>query len=124
MAAPGEYLFSTALKWNSNGELSLKDSHALTALVMAADKQPFTISQTQPMTYVALIADYTGRYAHVFGNANSWVNFHDQLEDLGCEVVENQTEDYEDDLTPEGLEESGAVWINNLLRTTDFVSCS
>lgn len=124
MAAPGEYLFSTALKWNSNGELALQDSQALTALVMAADKRPFTIPQTQPMTYVALVADYHGRYAHVFGNANSWVNFVDQLEDLGCEVVENQTEDYQDDLSPDGLEESGAVWINNLLRTTDFVSCS
>jgi hypothetical protein len=75
-------------------------------------------------TYVALTADATGRYCHVYGTANTWHNYVDQLEDLGCEVVENQTYDYEDDLTPDGLEESGAVWINNLLTTTDFVSCS
>ena len=47
------------------------------------------------MTYVALISDATGRYAHVYGNTNSWSQFVDQLEDAGCEVIENQTADYE-----------------------------
>jgi len=120
MAAPGEYLFSTALKWNSNGELALRDSHALTALVMAADKRPFSIPQTQPMTYVALVTDYTGRYAHVYGNANSWVNYLNQLEDIGCEVIENQTDDY-DSFDPDDLKECGVIPINRLVQDTDFV---
>lgn len=74
-------------------------------------------------TYVALIADCTGRYAHVYGNANNWVNFHDQLEDVGCEVIENQTTDYEDDLTPEALEENEVMSITHLLKHSDFVPC-
>ena len=37
----------------------------------------------------------TGRYCHVYGTANTWHNYCDQLEDLGCEVVENQTDDYD-----------------------------
>ena len=95
MAAPNEYLFSTALKWNSNGELTSKDYTAAHALVMVADKRPFELTPTQPMTYVALITDATGRYAHVYGNANSWSQFVDELEDVGCEVVENQTTEYD-----------------------------
>ena len=120
MAAPEEYLSHTALKWKPNGELALRDSHALTALVMAADKQPFTIPQTKPMTYVALVADYTGRYAHVYGNANSWVNFIGQLEDIGCEVIENQTDEY-DSFDPEDLKELDVVPIQRLVKDTDFV---
>ena len=95
MTAPGEYLLNTALKWNPNGDLSTRDLHAAQALVMAADHIPFTLPETNPMTYVALIADATGRYAHVYGNTNSWDQFVDQLEDAGCEVVEDQTSDYE-----------------------------
>jgi hypothetical protein len=95
MTAPGEYLLNTALKWNPNGDLSTRDLHAAQALVMAADRRPFTLPETKPMTYVALIADATGRYAHVYGNTNSWDQFVDQLEDAGCEVVEDQTSDYE-----------------------------
>jgi len=108
MAAPTEYLFSTALKWRKNGELStiresagtiwlasFRELAAVNALVMAADQRPFQINPTRPMTYVALIADATGRTAHVYGNTNSWEQFVDELEDIGCEVVENQTEEYE-----------------------------
>jgi hypothetical protein len=87
---------------------------------MAADKRPFTIPQTQPMTYVALVTDYTGRYAHVYGNANSWVNYLNQLEDIGCEVIENQTDDY-DSFDPDDLKESGVIPINRLVEDTDFV---
>lgn len=89
------YLNHTALKWKHNGELSTRELAAVHALVMAADQRTFTLTETQPMTYVALISDATGRYAHVYGNANSWSQFIDELEDAGCEVVENQTEDYE-----------------------------
>lgn len=91
---------------------------------MAFEQRPFTLPETQPMTYVALVVDYTGRYAHVYGNANSWANYIDQLEDIGCEVIENQTDDYEIDpaenLT-EYMEECGAIPIASLLKDTDFV---
>jgi hypothetical protein len=89
------YLNHTALKWKPNGDLSTRELAVAHALVMAADQRPFSLTETQPMTYVALIADATGRYAHVYGNANSWSQFIDELEDVGCEVIENQTEDYE-----------------------------
>ena len=47
--------------------------------------------------YVALIADATGRYAFVFVEASSWDEVVDQLEDIGAEVIEDQTDEYEDD---------------------------
>ena len=74
-------------------------------------------------TYVALVADYTGRYLHVHGDARTWPNFVDQLEDLGCEVIENQSDDYEGCL-PEEYEDLCVVPINQLLTHTDFVPCS
>ena len=92
---PRDYLNQTTLKWKPNGELTSKQLAAAHALVMAADQRPFTLTETQPMTYVALISDATGRYAHVYGNANSWAQFVNELEDIGCEVVENQTSDYD-----------------------------
>jgi len=97
MAAPSDYLFSTALKWRPNGELSSRELSAVHALVMAADKRPFHLNPTRPMTYVALVTDSNGYYANVYGNANSWEQFTDYLEELGCQVIENQTEDYEND---------------------------
>jgi hypothetical protein len=124
MASPTEYLFSTSLNWKVNGELSDLDKRAITAKLMAFERRPFTLPETQPMTYVALVADYTGRYAHVYGNANSWANYIDQLEDIGCEVIENQTDDYEIDPSEnltEYMEECGAIPIASLLKTTDFV---
>jgi len=121
MAAPGEYLFSTALKWNPNGDLSSREAQAVHALVMAADRKPFAITPTQPMTYVALIADASLRYAHVYGNANSWNQFVDQLEDIGCEVIENQTDDY-DSFDSDNLKECGAIPINHLIEDTDFIA--
>lgn len=74
-------------------------------------------------TYVALVADYTGRYAHVLGDAKTWSDFVDQLEDLGCEVIEDQSGDYEDCL-PEDYEDVGVVYIDKLLSHTDFVPCA
>lgn len=122
MAAPEEYLFSTALKWKPNGDLSTRELHAVHALVMAADRRPFELTPTKPMTYVALVADHTGRYAHVYGNANSWHQFIDQLEDIGCEVIENQTDDY-DDFDPGVLKECGTIPIDRLIKDTDFIPC-
>ena len=70
------------------------------------------------MIYVALILDMTGQYAHVYGNANSWHQFHDQLEELGCEVIEDQSNDYK---SMEEIKESGVLDIDELLDNTDLV---
>lgn len=109
-----------SLKWQRSGELSDLDKRKITASLMVADKVPFTLPETEPMTYVALIVDLTGRYGHVYGNANSWDQFHDQLEDIGCEVIENQTEDY-DSFDPEDLKKYDVVPIDRLLEDTDIV---
>lgn len=71
--------------------------------------------------YIALIADYTGRYAHVMVEAESWDKAIDQLEDAGCEVIEDQTDDYEG-YWPEDLREMDVLTIDQLLTTTNFVS--
>lgn len=48
-------------------------------------------------TYVALIVDAAGHYAFVVTKAKDWDEAIDQLEDIGCEVVEDQTDEYEGD---------------------------
>ena len=76
--------------------------------------------------YVALVADATGRYAHVYVPGRNWNNVVDQLEDIGCEVVENQTDDYEleDFASPENLEECGLVTIAQLTEAnSSFIPC-
>jgi hypothetical protein len=73
-------------------------------------------------TYVALVADVTGCYCHVYGTANTWHNFVDQLEDLGCEVVEDQTDDYEIQELGTIDDELGVVPITKLLTSTDFIA--
>lgn len=45
--------------------------------------------------YIALVADEFGRYDWIYGKAPNWSQYHDQLEDLGYEVVENQTNEWE-----------------------------
>jgi hypothetical protein len=74
--------------------------------------------------YVALVADAAGRYATVFVEASNWGAAISRLEDLGCEVVENQTADYDsDDLqTKENRQEVGLIDIDDLLTQTDFLS--
>jgi hypothetical protein len=74
-------------------------------------------------TYVALTADDSGRYCHVYGTADTWSNFTDQLEDLGCEVVENQTDDYDIEDLGTIDDEIGVVLITKLLTSTDFIPC-
>jgi len=44
--------------------------------------------------YVALVADAMGRYAHVYGKYMTWHEFCDELEEAGCEVVEDQSYEY------------------------------
>jgi hypothetical protein len=72
-------------------------------------------------TYVALIVDASGKYCHVYGIAENWSDYVDQLEELGCEVVEDQTDDY--DIQDLGTidDELGVVPITKLLTSTDFI---
>ena len=69
--------------------------------------------------YIALIADASGRYAHIWGNAPTWAKFCDQLEDIGCEVVENQTDDW-DGCTKEEIAED-CLSVHQLLNSSDFM---
>jgi hypothetical protein len=70
--------------------------------------------------YVALITDSTGSYATVSVSANTWNNAVYQLEDAGCEVIENQSEDYEG-YWPEDLKDMDVLPIHQLLINSDFV---
>lgn len=71
------------------------------------------------LIYVALIVDARQRYAHVWGEAPSWSKFVHQLEDIGCEVVEEQTEDWEGSTKEEIAED--CVSVHQLLNDSDFV---
>jgi len=79
------------------------------------------MSQTllNPPMYVALVADRTGRYAHVWGEAKTWDLFHDQLEDVGCEVIENQTYEWYGCTNEEVAED--CLSVHQLLTHSDFV---
>lgn len=70
--------------------------------------------------HIALIADRTGRYAHVWGSAPTWSQFHDQLEDAGCEVIEDQSIEWEGCTRDEIAEDCMSV--HQLLTNSDFVS--
>jgi hypothetical protein len=68
---------------------------------------------------VALVTDRRGRYAHVWGVPRSWHHFIEQLEDAGCEVIEDQTEDWEGCTRDEVAED--CLTVHQLLNETDFV---
>ena len=72
-------------------------------------------------TYVALYADAVGRYGHVYGTAIDWPGFVDQLEEVGVEVVENQTSDYDDinQLTADDMHEYDVVTVQELTTHTN-----
>jgi hypothetical protein len=74
-------------------------------------------------SYVALIADATGRYGHVYGTAVDWSSFVDQLEEVGVEVVEDQTSDYDDidTLSIDDMHEDGVIAIQELTTHTDAI---
>ena len=74
-------------------------------------------------TYVALIADASGRYCHVYGTAVDWPNFVDQLEEVGVEVVEDQTSDYDDidTLSVDEMKEYDVVTVQELSTHTDAI---
>lgn len=75
--------------------------------------------------YVALIADQICRYGWVYVKANNWDTAVDQLEDLGCEVIEDQSDDYDFDdlLTKEDRLKVDVVDIEDLIKQTDFIPC-
>lgn len=68
---------------------------------------------------IALIVDARQRYAHVWGSPYSWDQFVDQLEDIGCEVVEEQTEDW-DGCTKEEIQ-ADCLSVHQLIHDSDFV---
>jgi len=73
--------------------------------------------------FVALIADAAGRYGHVYGTAVDWPSFVDQLEEIGVEVVEDQTSDYDDidTLSIDDMHEDGVIAIQELTTHTDAI---
>jgi len=86
---------------------------------------PFSFSTiTMTNHYVALIADVTGHYATVYVPGKTWGNVINQLEDIGCEVIEDQTDDYEitDFNDEESMKEAGLWTIPDLVSKTDFVA--
>ena len=68
---------------------------------------------------VALVTDRTGRYAHVWGEPRTWDQFVDQLEDAGCEVIEDQSIDW-DGCTRDEIKED-CMSVHQLLIHSDFV---
>lgn len=74
-------------------------------------------------TYVALIADASGRYGHVYGTAIDWPSFVNQLEEVGVEVVEDQTSDYDDidTLSVDDMKECDVVTVQELTTHTDAI---
>jgi hypothetical protein len=68
---------------------------------------------------IALVADATGRYAHVWGEPRSWNQFIHQLEDIGCEVIEDQTEDW--DGCTRDVVAADCLSVHQLMTHSDFV---
>lgn len=73
--------------------------------------------------YVALVADATGAYATVYVPGLTWGSVVDQLEDLGFEVIEEQTTEYdvEDFENEESMKEVGLCQISDLINSSKFV---
>jgi hypothetical protein len=69
---------------------------------------------------IALVVDSRQRYAHVWADVRSWSQFVDQLEDIGCEVVEDQSQDWHDCTKDEIAED--CLTVHQLLSDTDFVA--
>jgi len=55
----------------------------------------------------------------VWGEPRTWDAFVGQLEDAGCEVIEEQTDDWEGSTREEIMED--CVSVHQLLTDTDFV---
>ncbi len=70
--------------------------------------------------YIALISDANGYYCHVWGKALSWHHFLNQLKDVGCEVIENQTDDHDGWNDDEIMEDY--ISIDQLINHPDYVA--
>ena len=68
---------------------------------------------------IALVADFTGRYAHIWSEARTWHKFIDQLEDIGCEVIEEQTDDWDGCSKEEIMED--CLSVHQLIHDSTFV---
>lgn len=75
------------------------------------------------MAFVALIVDAAARFANVHVPAQTWKEVIDILEDAGCEVVEDQTEEYdpEDLASAKALNKAGVMTIDQLLHHSTFI---
>jgi len=73
--------------------------------------------------YVALVVDARGRAANVLVKATNWGKAIEQLENAGCEVIENQTSEYDPEelVTTEMYEGLGIITLEDLLQSTDFL---
>jgi hypothetical protein len=73
--------------------------------------------------YVALVVDARGRDANVLVKATNWGKAIEQLENVGCEVIENQTSEYDPEelVTTEMYEGLGIITLEDLLQSTDFL---
>ena len=69
--------------------------------------------------HIALIADAAGRYAHIWSEARTWNQFVDQLEDVGCEVIEDQTIEW-DGCSKEEIAED-CLSVHQLLNDSNFI---
>lgn len=69
--------------------------------------------------HIALVADRSGRYAHVWGTARTFNQFSDQLEDIGCEVIQDQSIEW-DDCTRDEIAED-CLSVHQLLNDSDFI---
>jgi hypothetical protein len=71
------------------------------------------------MYQVALIKDGTGDYFLVAEDVDTFRDLLNKLEDIGAEVIENQTDDWDDDV--EAIKEE-CFSIVELLESSTFVS--
>lgn len=73
--------------------------------------------------HIALIVDAAARSAWVCVEATDWDAAVGILEDHGCEVVEDHSDDYdeEDIETTASLNAAGVITIHQLLEDSDFI---
>ena len=69
--------------------------------------------------FIALVTDQSGNYATIVVQADTWSNAVNQLEDAGCEVIEDQSEDYEGYWLAE-LKDLDVLTIDELLSNDHF----
>lgn len=71
------------------------------------------------MFYVALLTDANGSYFYAYDDVANFRELASKLEDIGAEVIEDQTDDWDGDI--EGIKED-CYTIDELLTQSGFVS--